>query len=60
MDKQNKIQELFSSSPVVINVGPRLFGEALEKQQVEVIQVDWKPTAGGDQQMLDILAMLGM
>lgn len=55
-----KIQELFESELVAVNIGPRLFGEALEKQGVEVIQVDWRPIAGGDKEMQDILAILGM
>lgn len=55
-----KIQELFESQPVVVNIGPRLFGEALEKQNVEVIQVDWHPVAGGDKEMQDLLDILGI
>lgn len=59
MSDIDKIQKLFESTLVAVNVGPRLFGEALEKQNVEVLQVDWKPTAGGDKQMQEILAALG-
>jgi len=59
MDTQ-KILSLFRSPLKVINVGPALFGEALEKQGVEVAQVDWKPLAGGDREMQDILAELGI
>lgn len=54
-----KIQELFNSPLKVVNVGPRLFGTALEKQGVEVIQVDWKPPADSDKEMQDILSFLG-
>ncbi|MGI6004201.1 MAG: fdrA domain protein [Christensenellales bacterium] len=59
MKSTDKIQKLFESQLVVVNIGPRLFGEALEKQNVEVVQVDWKPVAGGDKQMQDILKSLG-
>lgn len=59
MEKVDQIQKLFRSRPVVINVGPKVFAEALEKQGVEVIQVDWKPLAGGDKEMQDILSFLG-
>jgi hypothetical protein len=55
----DRIQELFESKLVVINVGSRLFGEALEKQGVEVIQIEWMPVAGGDKEMQDILDLLG-
>lgn len=60
MADTSKIQQLFESELVAINIGPRLFGEALEKQGVEVIQVDWRPVAGGDKGMQDILSVLGI
>ena len=60
MADTSKIQQLFESELVAINIGPRLFGEALEKQGVEVIQVDWSPVAGGDKEMQDILSVLGI
>ena len=59
IDSVNKILELFKSELVVTNVGSRVFANALEKQGVEVLQVDWKPVAGGDKEMQDILNMLG-
>lgn len=59
MNDTRKIQELFNSQLVVVNIGPRMFGEALEKQNVEVVQVDWKPAAGGDKKMQEILSALG-
>lgn len=59
MTDTDKIQELFNSQLVVVNVGPALFAEALEKQHVEVLQVDWRPVAGGDEKMQDLLAALG-
>ena len=60
MTDTSKIQQLFESELMVVNIGPRLFGEALEKQGVEVIQVDWRPVAGGDKEMQDILSVLGI
>lgn len=59
VDKKDNFQKLFRSQLVVINVGPRVFAEALEKQGVKVVQVDWKPIAGGDKEMQDILSLLG-
>ena len=32
---------------------------ALEKQGYKAIQVDWKPAAGGDKEMQEILDLLG-
>lgn len=55
----SKIQELFHSKLVLINVGTKLFGDAAEAQNCEVIQVDWTPPAGGDKKMMDILDDLG-
>lgn len=40
---------------VVINIGLDSFAKNLESQGVEVIRVDWKPPAGGDQEMIDLL-----
>ena len=60
MADTSKIQQLFESELVAINIGPRLFGEALEKQGEEVIQLDWRPVAGGDKEMQDILSVLGI
>lgn len=54
-----KINQLFRDNLVVINVGSKFFGEAVKKQGVEVIQVDWKPIAGGDKEMIKILEFLG-
>lgn len=45
-------QENFSA----INVGVETFYNALSDQGAEVIQVDWRPPAGGNQKMMDILA----
>ena len=57
MDSE-KILNLFQSELVVMNVGPRLFAEALEKQGCRTVQVDWKPIAGGDREMQAILEVL--
>lgn len=54
-----KIMKLFQSELVVVNVGPKLFAEALEKQNFRTVQVDWKPIAGGDREMQAILEVLG-
>ena len=41
-----------------INVGLETFAESLESQGFEATQVDWRPPAGGNQKMMDILAKL--
>jgi len=43
---------------VVINLGINGFAGTLEQQGVDVVQVDWAPPAGGDQEMIDLLDRL--
>lgn len=50
-----KIEEILSGHLIVINIGLSGFAESLEEQDVEVVQVDWIPPAGGDQEMIDLL-----
>jgi hypothetical protein len=52
------IKSLLARKPTVVALGVRLFTEALEAQQVPVVPVDWSPPAGGDREMLDVLAEL--
>jgi hypothetical protein len=49
------VSKLLSGPVVAINLGLKLFGASLEQQGVEVVQVDWAPPAGGDQEMMDLL-----
>jgi hypothetical protein len=55
---EDKVEELLQGQLVVINIGLRGFAESLEQQEVEVVQVDWIPPAGGDQEMIDLLEKL--
>lgn len=54
-----KILNLFRSELVTVNVGPKLFASALDKQGYKTISVEWKPMAGGDKEMQMILGLLG-
>jgi len=56
---ENKTQKLFKSELVVINVGLKLFAEALDAQGVKTLQVDWKPATEKDKEIDDILNLLG-
>jgi FdrA protein len=53
-----KLDEILRGSLVVINLGLKRFASDLELQQVKVVQVDWVPPAGGDQEMIDLLENL--
>jgi hypothetical protein len=55
---QTKIDELLHEPLVVISLGLKKFAESLEEQQVEVVQVDWVPPAGGDRAMAELLDQL--
>ena len=55
---QAKIDELLQKPIVVINLGLKKFAESLEEQQVEVVQVDWIPPAGGEKEIIDLLDQL--
>jgi hypothetical protein len=55
---QSIINTLLQKSIVAINLGLTKFAKSLEEQQVEVLQVDWIPPAGGDKEMIDLLDQL--
>jgi len=52
------LAELLDSPIVAINLGLKMFAESLERQSVEVVQVDWTPPAGGDEELADLLDKL--
>ncbi len=52
------VQGLFSGELKVINVGLEGFAETLEGIGVPVVQVDWRPPAGGDARLAGLLAKL--
>ena len=55
---ETKVDELLHKPLVVINLGLKKFAESLEKQKIEVVQVNWIPPAGGDKAMVDLLDQL--
>ncbi len=52
---REKIEQLLNSPVVVVNIGVKNFADNLEKQNAEVVHVNWRPPAGGDQEMMNIL-----
>jgi hypothetical protein len=42
-----------------VNIGLPSFADDLEAQGVQVTRVNWKPPAGGDEEMLKLLDELG-
>jgi len=42
----------------VVNIGIESFAQDLEAQGVAVVQLDWRPPAGGDARLAALLASL--
>jgi hypothetical protein len=55
---QAEIKDFLDEPLVVINLGLKMFAESLTQQEVDVIQVDWTPPAGGDKEMMNLLDQL--
>lgn len=54
-----KINGLFTKELVVVNMGLDSFAENLRKEKVDVLQMDWRPPAGGDKHVISLLDKLG-
>ncbi|MBE0449756.1 MAG: fdrA domain protein [Clostridia bacterium] len=54
----NRIDRLFSQDLKVINIGLESFSKDLKKQEVSVVQLDWKPRAGGNAKLSSLLDRL--
>jgi FdrA protein len=53
------VDDLLTTPLRVINVGLEGLAESLEVLEVPVVQVDWRPPAGGDPKLADLLSKLG-
>ena len=51
--------DLFRGELKVINIGLEHFADILEKQDVRVEQVHWRPRAGGDESLQNLLEIMG-
>ena len=50
--------KLLQTQVAVVNIGLPLFAEALDNQDIPVVQVDWTPPAGGDERLAELLDRL--
>jgi len=57
--KAKEEKTILSQKLKVVNIGISTFGDDLRSQDVEVVDVDWKPPAGGDVEMSRLLEKLG-
>ncbi|MFB9269520.1 hypothetical protein ACFFWD_41500 [Bradyrhizobium erythrophlei] len=55
-----RYQQLLASKVEVVNVGLEGFVKDLRDCAIDVVHVDWKPSAGGDPEMAALLAKLGV
>lgn len=54
------IRDTLLTAPLkVINLGLEEFAQDLERQGVAVVRVDWRPPAGGDPKLAELLSKLG-
>jgi hypothetical protein len=59
-EKRAEEKNILTEKLKVVNIGIKTFADDLRSQDVEVVHVDWKPPAGGDIEMLKLLAKLGL
>jgi hypothetical protein len=52
------MKNLFGKKLKVIDLGLESFHDSLKKQGVEVLHVDWRPPAGGNKKLMEILKKL--
>ena len=53
-----KLRELLSQKPRIINIGLKSFAEVVEQFGCEVVQYDWMPPAGGNVELIKTLNFL--
>lgn len=54
----SKINKLFNSQLIVINIGLESFYRDLIKQGVPTVNVNFRPIAGGNKKMVSLLSKL--
>ena len=52
------MKRLINEEPKIINIGLKSFSETLKAFPCEVVQYDWKPVAGGDTELINVLDFL--
>lgn len=55
MSNQSAMQQLFSSDLRVVNLGLSSFADTLRDARVSVLDLDWRPPAGGDPELIEII-----
>ena len=58
--KENGKKHLLGKPIVVLNIGLENFSHELAECDTPVIQLDWKPSAGGNPELANLLSKLGI
>lgn len=56
--EHENLSKLFATGPVMVNIGLDSFAASVKEQQVPVVSLDWRPPAGGDLEMADLVSKL--
>ncbi|MCD8919770.1 acyl-CoA synthetase FdrA [Staphylococcus gallinarum] len=54
----DKIMNLINVKPSVINIGLKSFTEAIQSNDAQVVQFNWRPIAGGNEKLMKVLQYL--
>lgn len=57
-EPSEKLRELLSEKPKIVNIGLKSFAEVVEQFGCDVVQYDWMPPAGGNVKLIKILNFL--
>lgn len=52
------VGSIFNENLKVINIGIESFFDSMKDQSIPVVHVEWKPPAGGNEKLMDILEKL--
>lgn len=52
------VGSIFNENLIVINIGIESFFDSMKDQNIPVVHVEWKPPAGGNEKLMDILEKL--
>lgn len=58
MNNIEKVTNLFTSDLSIVNIGLEGFHDSVEEQGIESTQLDWRPPAGGNTKLIEILEKL--
>jgi len=52
------IGSIFNEDLKVVNIGIESFFDSMKDQNIPVVHVEWKPAAGGNEKLIEILEKL--